>query len=124
MVENDKNQTVGHDETLTVKNDRTKIVKRDEKNTIGRDYVHDVIGESTNSVGKNKKTSVALDENHNVGKKYTLAATNEINESSMKIEISAGTELILNGPGGQIKIDASGVTITGVLVKINYLKSV
>ena len=119
MVENDKNQTVGHDETLTVKNDRTKIVKRDEKNTIGRDYVHDVIGESTNSVGKNKKTSVALDENHNVGKKYTLAATNEINESSMKIEISAGTELILNGPGGQIKIDASGVTITGVLVKIN-----
>ncbi|CAN5846010.1 type VI secretion system spike protein VgrG1b [soil metagenome] len=119
MVENDKNQTVGHNETLTVKNDRTKIVKRDEKNTIGRDYVHDVIGESTNSVGKNKKTSVALDENHNVGKKYTLAATNEINESSMKIEISAGTELILNGPGGQIKIDASGVTITGVLVKIN-----
>ncbi len=119
MVENDKNQIVGHDETLTVKNDRTKVVKRDEKNTIGRDHVHDVIGESTNSVGKNKKTSVALDENHNVGKKYTLAATNEINESSMKIEISAGTELILNGPGGQIKIDASGVTITGVLVKIN-----
>lgn len=119
MVENDKNQTVGHDETLTVKHDRTKIVKHDEKNTIGNNHVHDVIGESTNSVGKNKKTSVALDENHNVGKKYTLAATNEINESSMKIEISAGTELILNGPGGQIKIDASGVTITGVLVKIN-----
>lgn len=119
MVENDKNQTVGHDETLTVKHDRTKIVKRDEKNTIGRDHVHDVIGESTNSVGKNKKTSVTLNEDHNVGKKYTLAATNEINESSMKIEISAGTELILNGPGGQIKIDASGVTITGVLVKIN-----
>lgn len=119
MVENDKNQTVGHDETLTVKNDRTKIVKRDEKNTIGRDHVHDVIGESTNSVGKNKKTSVTLNEDHNVGKKYTLAATNEINASSMKIEISAGTELILNGPGGQIKIDASGVTITGVLVKIN-----
>ncbi len=119
MVENDKNQTVGHNETLTVKNDRTKIVKRDEKNTIGRDHVHDVIGESTNSVGKNKKTSVAQNEEHNVGKKYTLAATNEINESSMKVEISAGTELILNGPGGQIKIDASGVTITGVLVKIN-----
>lgn len=119
MVENDKNQTVGHDETLTVKNDRTKIVKRDEKNTIGRDHVHDVIGESTNSVGKNKKTSVTLNEDHNVGKKYTLAATNEINASSMKVEISAGTELILNGPGGQIKIDATGVTITGVLVKIN-----
>lgn len=119
MVENDKNQTVGHDETLTVKNDRTKIVKRDEKNTIGRDHVHDVVGESTNSVGKNKKSSVALDDSLSVGQKYTLTATNEISESSMKVEITAGTELILNGPGGQIKIDASGVTITGVLVKIN-----
>jgi len=43
-----------------------------------------------------------------------------ITESALlKITISAGVELNLVGPGGSIKIDSTGVTIQGVLVKIN-----
>jgi type VI secretion system secreted protein VgrG len=96
MVENDKGQTVGHDETLTVKNDRTKTVVRDEKTKIG-----------------NNKTD-------NIGQDLTISAGKDIKESAtMKVNITAGVELTLNGPGGMIKIDASGITIQGVLVKIN-----
>jgi hypothetical protein len=36
-----------------------------------------------------------------------------------QIYIEAGVELTLQGPGGMIKIDKTGVTIQGVLVKIN-----
>jgi type VI secretion system secreted protein VgrG len=95
-VENDKGQTVGHDETLTVKNDRTKTVIHDEKTKIG-----------------NNKTD-------SIGQDLTISAGKDIQESAtMKINLTAGVELTLNGPGGMIKIDASGVTIQGVLVKIN-----
>lgn len=52
--------------------------------------------------------------------KITMDAVDEINEAAgKKIKINAGVELYLEGPGGSIKIDASGVTIQGVLVKIN-----
>ncbi|NNF00942.1 MAG: type VI secretion system tip protein VgrG [Pyrinomonadaceae bacterium] len=154
MVENDKNQIVGHDETLHVKNDRTKTVDNDETSTIvhnrtetvgsgedtekitikgfreevvsknetvtiGENMTHDVGGEKSTSVGKSETTSVANNKTDNIGDKLTVSATNEISESSKTIKISAGMELVLSGPGGQIKIDAGGVTITGVLVKIN-----
>lgn len=154
MVENDKNQIVGHDETHLVKHDRTKTVNNDEKSTIihnrteevgsgsdkekitikgfreeiveknesitiKEDRNRDVIGEHKTSVGKNETNSVTKDRKDNVGGSYTLSVTNEITESAKKVTISAGVELVLNGPGGQIKIGADGVTITGVLVKIN-----
>ena len=151
MVENDKNQIVGHDETLLVKHDRTKTVRHDETTTvvhdrtetvqnnetitiavnrtemvgsnetiaIGGNYTHDVAGNRSVSGGKNENSSIANNKSENVGNTYSLMATNEINESSTRINISAGAELVLSGPGGSIKIDASGVTITGVLVKIN-----
>lgn len=154
MVENDKNQIVGHDETHLVKHDRTKTVNNDEKSTIlhnrteevgsgsdkekitikgfreeiveknesitiKEDRNRDVIGEHKTSVGKNETNSVRQNRTDSVGDTFKISATNELNESSKTIKIQAGMELILSGPGGQIKIDAAGVTITGVLVKIN-----
>jgi type VI secretion system secreted protein VgrG len=154
MVENDKNQTVGHDETHHVKHDRTKTVDNNEtttvkgnrtetvngdetititgkggnrtesveKNetiTIGKDRKYDVVGANTTSVGKDEKNSVKGNKTDNIGKNYTLSVTDDISESAKKVTITAQTEIVLQGPGGSIKIDASGVTITGVLVKIN-----
>jgi type VI secretion system secreted protein VgrG len=96
MVENDKGQTVGHDETLTVKNDRSKTVVRDEKTKIG-----------------NNKTD-------DIGQVLKITAGDKIDAYATKnVVITAGVDLTLNGPGGMIKIDASGITIQGVLVKIN-----
>jgi hypothetical protein len=58
--------------------------------------------------------NVKVNENRNVEAKFIT----ELGEQ--KIHIKAGTELILEGPGGQmIKIDSKGVTIQGVIVRIN-----
>ncbi len=55
-----------------------------------------------------------------ITKSEELSVTEDIKESAkMKINIAAGVELTLQGPAGMIKIDATGVTIQGVLVKIN-----
>jgi hypothetical protein len=40
-------------------------------------------------------------------------------DANRTITIDAGVELVLQGPGGVIKIDSKGITIQGVIVKIN-----
>lgn len=111
--------TVGQDRSHTVKWNQTRVVGKNETTTVGENRKHDTIGDQTKSVGKNDSLKVGRKMSAEVGDSYTLTATNLIDESSKKIEIKAGVELILTGPGGQIKIDSGGVTITGVLVKIN-----
>ena len=80
------------------------------------------------TVKENQNVTVELDQNVGVDKNQTVIVkelrkidAKEINELGReKIHIKAGTELILEGPGGQmIKIDSKGITIQGVVVKIN-----
>ncbi|MBO0797212.1 MAG: hypothetical protein J2P31_00155 [Blastocatellia bacterium] len=55
-----------------------------------------------------------------VVKDHNFNCTENVKEHANRtITIDAGVELVLQGPGGSIKIDSSGVTIEGVLVKIN-----
>jgi hypothetical protein len=72
------------------------------------------------TVKENQEVTVETDQLVTVFKERTVAAT-FINEfAKEKIYIRAGVELILEGPGGSmIKIDSSGITIQGVMVKIN-----
>ena len=135
MVENDKNQTVCHDETHTVKHDRTKTVRNHEwstiihnrtekvgdfeKITVGKDRTLNVMQNQFITVTQNETYTVNQKKHQSIGDEYILAATNKLQESSKVIEITAGTTLTIQGPGGGIKIDAGGVTIWGVLVKIN-----
>jgi type VI secretion system secreted protein VgrG len=120
MVENDKNQTVGHDETLTVHHDRTKTVDHNETITVGNNRTEDVGANESVSIGSNRDHTIGSMETLSVGADRSVTVGRNISETAgMKIELTAGVELTLTGPGGMIKIDASGVTIQGVLVKIN-----
>ena len=64
---NDKNQTVGHDETLSVGNNRTKDVKKDQSETIGAN--------KTISVGKNHTESIGENAGIDIGKNSTISIT-------------------------------------------------
>jgi type VI secretion system secreted protein VgrG len=89
-IENDKNQTVGHDETHSVGNNRTKSVGKNQSESIGEDKSISVgknhsesIGENANiSIGKNESTSIGENLSLNVGKN----ATESIGEN-LKISI-------------------------------------
>jgi hypothetical protein len=82
----------------------------------------------TLTVLENQHVGIKLDQNVQVEKnqnvivfeKRTIGAKHIEEVAGQTIYIKAGTELVLEGPGGQIiKIDSSGITIQGVVVKIN-----
>ena len=55
LIENDKNQTIGHDETLLVKNNRTKTVGVDQSETIGSNKTIKVGVNHTEAIGANMR---------------------------------------------------------------------
>jgi type VI secretion system secreted protein VgrG len=57
-IENDKNQTVGHDETLKVTNDRSKTVDKNQDETIGENKSVSVGKSHTESIGENMSVSI------------------------------------------------------------------
>ncbi|WP_084736525.1 type VI secretion system Vgr family protein [Cystobacter ferrugineus] len=54
-----------------------------------------------------------------IGKKYLLEATQEIHLKSTRIIVDASSELTIQGPGGFITINASGIFIKGTMVYVN-----
>lgn len=114
-----RTETVGSNETITIGGNRTETVGGNEILTIAGNQTDDIVGNRTSSISGNEKNSVTATKSVNVGTDYTLSATTSITESSKDIKITAGKTLTLAGPGGSIVIDAKGVTIFGVLVKIN-----
>jgi hypothetical protein len=81
----------------------------------------------TLTVGEDQKLTVARDQKVTVTNDQTVSVTNNRNVDARHISeygketivINAGVELIIQGPGGSIKIDSTGVTIQGVVIKLN-----
>lgn len=65
-IENDKNQTVGHDETLAVTNNRTKTVGIDQSETVGANKTIKVGANHTETIGGNMVLTVAGNETETV----------------------------------------------------------
>jgi hypothetical protein len=100
------------DDVLQFDQNRTTTVIKSDNLTVKENQNLTVELEQIVGVGKNQ--TVTVNELRKIGAK-------EINEYAVeKIHIKAGVELILEGPGGQIiKIDKTGITIQGVIVKVN-----
>ena len=89
-------------ESIGAGNDRT--VKEDEKVKID--------GTLSETIGMDHQTKV--------GMKQAVQAGQEIHlKAGMKIIIEAGMQISLVGPGGFVDIGPAGVTIQGIMVKIN-----
>ena len=76
--------------------------------SVGGSYSLEVSGDSmVQSNGNLAMTSGAMGQMHLTG------------GTKFVVDVGPMGQLSLNGPGGFIKIDASGVTISGIMVKIN-----
>ena len=78
VVENDKTESVGHDETITIGNDRTETVSGNETLTVVKDR--------TRTVSKNETVTVALTRTHTVGinEAITIGAAQEVTVGAMR----------------------------------------
>ncbi len=99
-IENDKNQTVGHDETLLVENDRDKIVKNNQSESIGVNKSisvggsHDeaIKGNMSQMVSSAKTETIILAKALSIGGAYQVsvgAAMNETVGGAKMIEVGA-----------------------------------
>jgi type VI secretion system secreted protein VgrG len=117
MVENDKNQTVGHDETLDVVNNRTKTVGGEQKATITKDMTTTVTeGNQKNTVNVGNQTnSVETGKQDN-----TVKQSIKIESTSSEIKITAATKITLEVGASMLTMDAAGnINLQGSNIQIN-----
>ena len=145
VVENDRTESVGHDESISIGNDRTESVGKDETISIGENRSEDVGKDETVSiganqsltVGKNQTTSVGADQSLDVGKKrdvsvgadesITIGASQKVQvgkdgtvQIGKKYVLQAGDEITLKTGDASITMKKDGtITIKGKDITIN-----
>ena len=103
---------------------RTTYVKTDDTVTVDgsrKEVVKATLGSEAKDITMNGKTSLKIespDVNIN-GKTKTKIGSAAIEVDGTTIKIAGKTEILLSVGGSTVKLDASGVTIAGPLVKIN-----
>lgn len=119
-VENDKTQTIKHDESLEVTNDRKKTVKHDEiiqvdndeKITIGHDHIEQIKNDMSLTVTGNQTVKVDKDHTETIGKNRsdTIKGNVEIVIDGTKSEtVGKDTQAVHKAAYGlTIKGEASG----------------
>ncbi|WP_437994730.1 type VI secretion system tip protein TssI/VgrG [Sorangium sp. So ce185] len=144
QAEKDRRRLVKNDERATVVHDRQKLVKNDESEETGgsrqrwvgkeedlvtkahrRERIEgddhlEVRGSRREVIAGKQSLTVVQDRQDEVGGRYAVRAEKAMHHVGGEAYVGEGAEEVtLRGPGGFIRIDGSGVTIKGTLVKIN-----
>jgi len=141
LVLHDRHSIVGKGETKDQAGDFNEEIWRDHNAVVHRDRIEkvegnvqlavgggsgggdvDVLieGSRAESVGGDQSLTVGGSREEKIGAKHAMEAVQEIHlKGGMKVVIEAGMELVLKAAGGFVKIDATGVTIEGMMVKLN-----
>lgn len=128
VIENDKSQTVGHDESLGVGNDRSKQVGHDESISIGNDQTISVGHDENENVANNLTLTVGNDQALTVGNNQTITIacnrTETIGQNAS--ETVALTKAITVGAAMQLSVGgALNMTVGGAAAEeVGGLKAV
>ena len=127
-VEKDSRTFVGGDQHLIVKGKQVASIGGDQGVTVTGSLAEKIqqnadrsVGQNSNEkIGLNSSLQVGMNQYNKTGMVHVLDAGQEMHiKGGMTVVIESGMGLCLSGPGGFISIDPSGVTIQGLLVKIN-----
>ena len=101
----------------TIDNERHLLVKEACKIKLGSS--DETAGEKAVKISGQRSLTVQKDVLEDVKGNHKETVGNEYNLKAQKIIIEGDTEVTLRGAGGFIKLDSSGVTISGTMVLIN-----
>ena len=119
-AEKDIDQRTKHDHRSWLGNDRHKIVEGNVYSEYRSDDHHLTQGDQFQQVNKNQHLTIDKSQHVSIGQKSHLYAGQQIHhKAGQKILITAGTEIVLKAGSGMVKLDPSGVTITGASIKLN-----
>ncbi|MGK3991688.1 type VI secretion system tip protein TssI/VgrG [Sorangium sp. So ce1024] len=119
--------TVGSDEELAVARNRAKTIGGDESARtegreiayVGRDAHRTVDRDLRERIGGTRSLTVEGDQHQRVGGAAALDAGGTIHIQAGTAVVIEAADVTLRGPGGFVRIDASGVRIDGGAVKIH-----
>ncbi|WP_372982393.1 type VI secretion system Vgr family protein [Marinobacter sediminum] len=112
LIEHNRTEVIENDSSLTVANNRFERV--------GGDSHHTVEGEGRERIGGDYSHSVGGSYHGYQGRAQLIEAGREIHhKAGVKIVIEAGAEVTLQAGGSFVKVDPSGVTVSGPLVRMN-----
>jgi type VI secretion system secreted protein VgrG len=112
LTENNRTEVIRNDSHLTVENNRFSHTKGNRHHTTD--------GEHRESIGADYSLTVNGSHHSKQGKNQLVEAGTEIHhKAGMKIVIEAGAEVTLKAGGSFVKVDPSGVTVSGPLVRMN-----
>jgi type VI secretion system secreted protein VgrG len=121
-------QDVEGDVHLKIKGKELEEISGDKQEKVSGNHMEDIgqnahlkVGENLNEkVGMNYSLKVGMNQYNKVGMVYVVDSGQEVHiKGGMNVVIEGGLGVCLSGPGGFVSIDPSGVTIQGMLVKIN-----
>ena len=113
---------------LLTENNRTEVIKNDSHRTVAKDEFSHIKGNDHSTVDGEKRESIGGDlsliangsQHSKQDKNQLIEAGSEIHhKAGMKIVIEAGAEVTLKAGGSFVKVDPSGVTVSGPMVKLN-----
>jgi type VI secretion system secreted protein VgrG len=129
--EADKEQIYIHaqkDLDLLTENNRTEVIKNDSHRTVENNDFSHIKGNHHSTVDGEKRESIGGDCSQNIGGTFhqksgsgTLseAGTEVHHKAGAKVVLDAGAELTISAGGSLLKLDPSGVTLSGPGIKIN-----
>jgi len=127
-VLNDSKEWIGNDRHLIVKKkqyelveeEKHLIVKQDQKEKVEGDLHLKVVGNQNEKVDQTISREAGMNLQEKVGTNWASEAGQEIHlKAGMNVVIESGMELTIKAGGAFVKLDMSGVTISGTMVKIN-----
>lgn len=126
-VERDKFEQIKNHRHTTVGQDELAMIGRDHHSFIGRNVIHQVLGMVKRYIGGGIvtqidgacQTTMSASEEKIIGASQHIKVNKDSYLNASTIMLDAGQSLTIKGPGGFIKIDGEGVTISGNKVKIN-----
>ena len=106
---NDKNQTIGHDETMMVTNNRTKTVGVNQSETIGANKDIKVGANHTEMIGANKTETVAINTAETIGvaKELTIGGLYQVTVGAAMNETIGAAKAEEIGAAKSVNVGAS-----------------
>lgn len=144
LIQNDKAQNIGHDETLEVKNDRTKTIEGNQSETIKKNKTTQVTGNHEETIDSNMKVivkgskdeTVQSNESQTIEGTKTTSVTGQMDTSckssmteqvSQSKQIDVGTTYTLSANssiriacgGSTIELSPGGIRISGANIALS-----
>lgn len=126
VIGHDRTETVGNDERVTVARDRRHDIGQDASLAVGRDHTISIVKDRIEEVGNHRRDKTAANHWTEIGGHLEqrieghahLQAGQEIRNLTKVYKVQVEDEIVLEGPGGSLHINRSGITLSGVAIHL------